>query len=443
MRDLLVTIIVFGSLPFILRKPYVGVLMWVWISVMNPHTQGWGFATNFPFASVIAATTLLSLMLTEERKGIPVTPVTIALIAFVAWINVTTLTALLPEFVYRQWSTVMKVMLMTLVTMMLIRDREQIQRLVWVLVVSLGFYGVKGGIFTIASGGTMMVWGPGKSIIGGNNEIALALVMTIPLMHYLQTLTERKLVRHGLTAAMGLSALAALGTYSRGAFLAIVVMAAFLAAKSRYKIRIGILVLASLPLMIGFMPDKWSSRMDTILEYQTDGSANGRINAWWMAFNLAKDRPLVGGGFEIYEPQFFMRYAPNPDDVHAAHSIYFQALGEHGFVGLGLFLLLALLTWRTGNWIIRHTEKMDDLKWAHDLAKMIQVSLVGFAVGGAFLSLLYFDVPYYLMAILVATRVLVEKHLRQTRTAEKGRHSASLVPPPIHAAAPIRRGQRP
>jgi len=131
----------------------------------------------------------------------------------------------------------------------------------------------------------------------------------------------------------------------------------------------------------------------------------------WMAYNLAKDRP-IGGGFEIITPELFSLYAPNPTDLHAAHSIYFQVLGEHGFVGLGLYLLLGLLTWRTGSWIIRNTAKQQEYRWASDLATMIQVSLIGFSVGGTFLSLLYFDVPYYLMTAMVVTRVLVEKELK-------------------------------
>jgi hypothetical protein len=102
-------------------------------------------------------------------------------------------------------------------------------------------------------------------------------------------------------------------------------------------------------------------------------------------------------------------YAPNPTDVHAAHSIYFQALGEHGFVGLGIYLLLGLLTWRSADWIVRNSGDLPDLAWASSLAKTIQASLIGFAVGGAFLSLLYFDVPYYLMAAVVAIRILVER----------------------------------
>lgn len=445
MRDIIITLIVFGSIPFILKRPHVGILMWVWISVMNPHTQTWGFAATFPFASIIAVATLISLLLTKGPKSLPMTPVTFSLLAFVVWINVTTVFALMPDYVYPRWSTVMKIMLMTFVTMMLIRDREHIQKLVWILVISLGFYGVKGGIFTILSGGSEMVWGPENTFIGGNNEIALALIMTIPLMHYLQTITDKKAVRRGLGVAMALSALAALGSYSRGAFLAIAVMGTFLGMKSRHKTRIALLLLLALPLMIMFMPDKWSSRMDTIQTYDSDPSALGRINAWWMAFNLAKDRPLVGGGFEIYEPQFFMMYAPNPEDIHAAHSIYFQALGEHGFVGLGLYLLLAMLTWRTGSWIIRNTAGNEKYTWAHDLARMVQVSLIGFGVGGAFLSLLYFDVPYYLMAILVATRVFVEKEMRRENSSRSvsPAEQRQLGHAPLYASRVINREQLP
>ncbi len=154
--------------------------------------------------------------------------------------------------------------------------------------------------------------------------------------------------------------------------------------------------------------------MDTINTYEDDGSVQGRFNAWGMAFNLAKDRPLVGAGFEVATPELFDRYAPDVTDLpRAAHSIYFQALGEHGFVGLGLYLLLGFLTWRTGVWIIRNTRGLNEYRWAFSMASMIQVSLIGYAVGGAFLSLLYFDVPYYLMIAMVATRCIVEKELEE------------------------------
>jgi probable O-glycosylation ligase (exosortase A-associated) len=425
MRDILVTFIVFASLPLILKNPVNGALMWIWISVMNPHTQGWGFATTFPFAFIIAIVTIFSIATSRMPKTLPLSGITVTLLALVLWMNVTTLFSIFPAPSYVQWTKVMKIMLMSLVVLMLIRSRQDVHRMIWVLVVSLGFYGIKGGIFTVNNGGNYLVWGPEGTFIGGNNEIALALIIAIPLMRYLQLSSQNRWVRHGMTVTMLLSALAALGSYSRGALLAIAAMLMLMWFKSSKKLMGGILLMLMAPLALLLMPERWAERMDSITRYQADDSAMGRINAWYMAYNLAKDR-FFGGGFEIADPAVFYLYAPNPNAVHAAHSIYFQALGEHGFVGLGLYLLLGVLTWRSAAWTVRHSRDDPELKWANDLAKMIQASLIGFAVGGAFLSLLYFDVPYYLMAAVVALRMLVAQ--RQAAPAAAGANRGASLP---------------
>ena len=50
---------------------------------------------------------------------------------------------------------------------------------------------------------------------------------------------------------------------------------------------------------------------------------------------------------------------------------------------------------------------------------MMQVSIVGFAVGGAFLSIILFDVPYYLIgATLVAGRLLDQNLMVEKRATE-------------------------
>ncbi|QGZ37809.1 putative O-glycosylation ligase (exosortase A-associated) [Pseudoduganella flava] len=437
MRDILVTLLVFAGLPFALQRPVVGGLMWVWISVMNPHTQGWGFATTFPFAQLIAATTLLSVLKSREKNTLAMTPISVTLMFFVLWMNITTPFALFPHAAFDQWSKVMKIMLMTFVVMMVVRKRDDVRKLIWVLVISLGYYGVKGGIFTIRSGGNDRVWGPLGTFIGDNNALALALIMTIPLMYYLMQDLPKRWMRQLMLASMALCALAALGSYSRGGVLAIVAMLAFMWKKSRHKLAGAALLTLLVPLALLFMPQQWSARMDTITEYHADQSAMGRLNAWEMAYNLAKDR-FFGGGYAMYEPMTFAMYAPNPADVHAAHSIYFQAMGEHGFIGLGLYLLLGFFTWRSAAWIVRHSRGHADLQWAGSLAAMIQASLIGFAVGGAFLSLLYWDVPYYLMAAIMATRAAVQAHpgVRTTRLSQI-RHPAAT------RAATVESGQIP
>ncbi len=116
---------------------------------------------------------------------------------------------------------------------------------------------------------------------------------------------------------------------------------------------------------------------------------------------------IIGGGFDIYNQTVFAMYAPNPLAVHAAHSIYFQILGEHGFIGLALFLMLGIVTWRAAGDLMSLGNTRPSPQFGRDLgAKMAQASMVGYAAaGGAFLSLAYFDLPYNIMII-----VLLAKH---------------------------------
>ena len=304
--------------------------------------------------------------------------------------------------------------------------------LVWVVTMSLAFFGIKGGLFAIVHGGNYMVLGPEDSFISGNTEISLALTMTLPLMRYLQITATNKWVWRGMLAGMMLTTLSIVASYSRGALVAAAAMGMFLWLKTTGTKKVGLafIMVIGVVIILAFIPDKWFDKMSTIKSYDQDQSAQGRINAWWFAVNLAKDYPITGGGFKTFTEGLFLRYAPNPADFHDAHSIYFQVLGEQGYAGLLLFLLLGFLAWRAGSAVIKNCRDKPDLRWAQDLAAMIQVSMVGYAVGGAFLGLAYFDVPYLLMALLVMLKVITE----QTTLAQP--HDLG-VPPNKSATAPF------
>jgi probable O-glycosylation ligase (exosortase A-associated) len=320
---------------------------------------------------------------------------------------------------------VMKVDFMILVALVLVVTRTQIMALTSVLVFSLGFYGLKGGIFTIITGGTFRVWGPAGTFIEGNNELALAIIICIPLMRFLQMQVRSKWARWGFGALMLLSAVAALGTQSRGALVAIVAMALMLWWRSGNKLGFSMLLVLLGTAIVAFMPSTWEMRMRSITEYEQDGSAMGRINAWWMAWNLAKSN-FAGGGFEIYEPSVFQAYAPNPTDIHAAHSIYFQVLGEHGFVGLILFIAVWICVWRMAEVIRRSGRENSATAWVADLGAMSQAALIGYLVGGMFLSLAYFDLPYNILVLVVASRRWLDRWQRQ-RVDEPSRFSPNGV----------------
>ncbi|MEO8304478.1 MAG: putative O-glycosylation ligase, exosortase A system-associated [Betaproteobacteria bacterium] len=420
MRDLVFIplIIVLCGLAF--RHPWMGVLTWTWLSLMNPHAYTWAAAT-MPLAAVVAGSTFIGMLTSSDPRRLLVTREVVVLALFMFWVTITYPFSFVLEGSFDMWSKVMKIDVMILVTLVLLQSRRQIELLVWVVVISLGFYGVKGGIFTILTGGTHRVYGPG-GFIGGNNEVALALIMVIPLMRFLQLEARNTWMKWGWAAAMILTATAALGSQSRGAFLAIGAMAIYLWIKSPRKLVFGVGIVLGGFLVLGLMSDAWDVRMGTIANYEQDASAMGRINAWWMAWNLAKDN-VMGGGFDIYNSAVFARYAPDPLSIHAAHSIYFQVLGEQGFIGLFLFLLMGAFVWRSANWVMRNAGQSEDTKWCRNLGAMCQVSLVGFAVGGAFLSLAYFDLPYDVLAMVVLTKRWLQEHLLSAPTVaprEKG-----------------------
>jgi probable O-glycosylation ligase (exosortase A-associated) len=300
----------------------------------------------------------------------------------------------------RLWNRVLKIDLMVLAALLVLYSRKHIVALVWVLVVSLGVYGVKGGVFTLATGGGYRVWGPSGSYIEGNNELALALVMIIPLMRFLQLNTTSRWVGRGLLLAMLLCAVAALGSQSRGALLAIAAMVLVLWWRSERKLAGAVGLLVAGVMLLSFMPETWWTRMATIGEFESDTSATGRINAWWMAWNLARDN-FMGGGFMVSKAPLFALYAPNPQAIHAAHSIYFMVLGEHGFPGLFLFLLMWFFVWQSAGRLRRQALWQPQTRWLSSLGAMCQVSLAGYAVGGAFLSLSYYDLPYNILLLVV------------------------------------------
>lgn len=403
MRDLLVTAVFAVWALYSVRHTWIAVLLWTWISVMNPHQMAFGFARDAPFAAIAAGIVALSMLITKDKVKLPIRAPVIILAVMVAWMCVTTLFALNPEPAFEQFKKVMKIQIMTFAALAAINDRRKIDWFVWVVVGSIAYFGIKGGVFTLLGGGSQRVYGPPGGFWTENNACGLTLIVAIPLLNYLRLQARSRWVRYGLLATMLLSATAALGSQSRGAFLALGAMALVLWWRSRRKVLTAAVTVATAAALVSFMPSSWTARMDTIDTYQEDTSAMGRINAWTVCWRLANERPLIGGGFEFYTPQVFQRLAPNPDDFHVAHSIYFQMLGEHGYPGLILFLLLGVSAFRSAARVRRMTKGSIEDRWAFDLAGMCQVSLAGFAVGGAFLSLAYFDLPYDIIVVLVAT----------------------------------------
>lgn len=440
MRDVVITLIIFGVLTFAFKRPAIGALLFTWVSLMNPHRLAYGFAYNFPFAAIIAGVTTLSLIASKQPKRLPITPVTVLLLVFGAWVTFTSLFALEPGLVWREWSRVIKTFFMVIVTIMAINTEKDLKRFAWVVAMSLGIFGLKGGLFTLASGGTYRVYGPTGSYIEENNGMALALVTTLPLIWYLRSYAKNKWLALGLTFMTAMTAVSVVGSYSRGALVGGCAMLFLLWCHSNKKAQTLVVVAAVVALVFIVMPSAWFNRMDTIDHYQSDSSALGRINAWHFAINVASSN-VLGGGFNVFSQRMFLIYAPEPLNYHVAHSIWFQVLGDHGFIGLAIFILLMIMAWRTGTRVRKYCATRPDLKWAADLSRMCQVCIVGYAVSGTFLSLAYFDLYYDVIVILVClekillpSAVGVGQRNRQPDPAEY--RSDPALSPQCHAVRP-------
>ena len=398
----------------------LGTYVWAWLGMMSPHRATYGFAYNLPFAYIVAIATLLAFVFSKQRRPLPINTITVVLMLLLAWMCVTSVFALNDaDVVLDRVIFFGKIQLMLFVTLMLVRGRRDIERLIWVVTFSVGFYGIKGGIWTVLSGGSIRIWGPTGSLIEENNGLAIALVMMVPFVFYLYQVTKRKLLRQGLLFCLVTMGFSILGSQSRGALLALLTMATMLGLKSQRPVRVTILLAVLVGLAVAFMPDSWTSRMETIKTYEADNSAMSRMYTWQTLWNVALDRPLVGAGFRTDTPAIFARYAPfdgsamSNGGVLVAHSIYFQALGEHGFPGLFLFVLLGIVSWRKAGKLTKLTLGDPEFgDWVPLLMPMIQVSLLGFAVGGAFLSMMQFDIPYYIIGYVVMVDATVRDRLK-------------------------------
>ena len=412
MRDIFIAVLALGAVPFALFRVHIGTLVWAWLSLMVPHRLSWGFAYDLQFVQFIAIATIVAAVLRMGEFRLPEKREVVLLLIIGAFFSLTTALAFSPQASYEKLIIILKLFALFFIITVTINTKEKVHALVWVVVISILFYGVKGGVFTVLTGGNFRVYGPPGSYLGANNAIGVAVIAVLPLTGYLVLNTANRWVARAVGFAGLLSVMSVLGSFSRGALLGLIVMSLYLVFRwSRRKGAILAVVLCVGVAAAAFMPSHWYARMGTILQYEEDRSAQGRLNSWKFAYDLAVDRPLTGGGFYVfYNPDARATYAPGTR-FRAAHSIVFQVLGEHGFVGLGLFLMLLYLAWSKAGRVRGQTRNIARLRWAFDLSSMLQASLVGYFAAGLFLDVAYFDLLYVILGLVVAMSAVVSREL--------------------------------
>lgn len=411
MRDLVVALGWIVMMPLLLTSPHVGVLLWVWVALLSPNDLLFGFMSSVPFNKIVAVITLGLMLIGKEKKDPYLDTTWVLLLVF----------ALEATFVFMGsivesedgtdlYTKLMKITVLAFVILLVMNTRHRLHLLILAIAVSVGFLIVKEGIISLLTGGGHKILGTGA--FGDNNSVAVTVLMVIPLIYYLARYSAVFVVRIGMFVVLGLSVTTVVMTFSRGGFIGLIVLAAFMMKNSRNKLASLLLIILAGGLTYVLAPGAWFERLNTIEASDTDLSFMGRVIAWKISWLIAVDHPLFGGGFhavqrllvwDTYKPflyQLDFIATPPPDTKpHAAHSIYFEMLGDMGFVGLGLFLaLLGTSLWNCSR-IYKMARHHPSLAWAADLARMLQVTIVVYMVTAAALSMAYFELIYIIIAI--------------------------------------------
>lgn len=433
MRDIVLVLFVMGGLVVALRYPFVGVLLWTWFSVAAPHQEAFSFSRSLPLNFAVAIVTMGGWLFSKDRRLPPASALYWLILAFLMWMTFNSFFAVEPRWSWQFWDRTWKIFALGLFAAAMATNRVRIQAMIWIVVISLFYYGVKGGLFVFTTGGEFHVLGPQGSVIADNNNLGLALLMALPLANYLRAQSKSKILSLGLLLGMAAVIVAIVGTYSRGAMLGMAALGLFAFFRVRNKLLYLILAAIVIVPVLYFMPEQYIERLHSISDYNADASFQGRVDAWRVAFLAAIDHFPVGVGF--YGPQLdivFNRYLPGVES-HAAHSIYFQVLGENGFVGLAIYLAMIAMSFVMGSRLIRLARNVPQLYWVRDLAAMIQVSQFAFCVAGAALSMAYYDVFVLNLCLLLPLTEIAHKMQPKTSADERFVHE-KITPQGAYAA---------
>jgi putative inorganic carbon (HCO3(-)) transporter len=419
MRDVLVLGIILLSVPICFFRPYFGALMWVWVAYFNPHRFTYGFAYHFPVSTAVAIPTILGIILQRKVNRHIFVRETILLLLFWVWMVISFIHATRVELFNDHiedaaihLSIVTKVLLMTFILILVVNSKEKLKILFIVTALCLGALAIKGSVFGATTEGNFRVWGPPDSFLYDNNDLGLALNMTLPMMYYLTRVVVSRYLRIILWVCFASGAIVVLLTYSRGALLGLTVVLGSLVLRSNKKILGAAVLVGLVMLVLAFAPPAWMDRMSGFAHGDVDQSAQGRLNAWQFAWVFASAYPITGGSFETFTPQLESRFTPQ-FPFAGPHSIYFQTLGEQGFVGLGIFLALLgscfFSLWR----LRRRVRGHPSLFWVGEYSKMLETCLLAYVVSGAFLPRAYFDLWFQLAASTALLKILLQHELLQ------------------------------
>jgi probable O-glycosylation ligase (exosortase A-associated) len=442
MRDLLVSAFIIGCLPTCFRRPFIGLLMFTLLAYMRVQDLTWGFARFQRWSYYVAIVTLAGFFLVGGKKRFMLpdkrNAIMILLTVFVGLSLVFAGTIEASEDLKR-YIEFAKIIGVALFTTGVVKNRDYLRVLVWVIALSFGFFGVKNGIAGILSGGSLVIiQGPG-GMLQDNNDFALALCMGVPLLFHLGWAERRPLMRRTMLAMVPLTMVTIAATHSRGAFVALTfaILVLVWRAENRVAGFATLILIAGAAVLAA--PESYKERIASIGKFEQDPSAQGRLDAWLVARNMIVANPAFGVGFDkftrnyrAYDPKSAPGSNPADNFIHVAHNSYLQIWAECGTPALLLYLSLMVFSY-LDLWRIRRLARdRYHSSWILSYTTMFEASLTAFVVGSFFLNRAQFDLFYHFVAVITVFGVIVRKemedpHAYPSRPSAPGRRGALVL----------------
>ncbi|MCM2681500.1 putative O-glycosylation ligase, exosortase A system-associated [Echinimonas agarilytica] len=394
-----------------LKHPSVAVSTWLWVAMVMPKNALYGFGSSMRFNAFIALATIATTVLNNKKVKGCFDAISFMAVAFFVQMTLSSIFAENdPKPVWVAYDKAVKILLLYFFATALINTRKQLELFVLAMLIGLSYHGVIEGLKFAASGGGHRIH---TGFMGDNNMLALALCMAMPLFGYFMAQAPNKIYRWAAAGCMLLFALSIMGTNSRGGFvgMAFLLLMNFVFAKK--KLGLGVIYTIGIIFAVSLMQDQYIDRLNTIDNAaESDGSFMGRLVAWKVATLLALEHPFLGVGFYgLQNHGLFFGQAENYDNLSfipapdiyfatfakAAHSIYFQVLSDHGFVGFFIYFgMIGIAIIKAMNLMMSATSE----EWMRNLAKYVLVALMVFCLSGAALSFAYNDVSFALLAMV-------------------------------------------
>lgn len=414
------------SIPISFFRPFYGILMWAILAYVNPESyiMWWDVARDFPWALAIAIPTLAGFVIFAKGwlKNLW-SGAAFMLVVLWAWFTITSVAAgNSPTFQHHKvetwlrWEFISKILLMALATIAVMDSFRRLR--IFVITIALCFASIIAKVvpFMVSTGMAFAIRGPRNTMVADNNDLCLALNMTLPLFFFLAQTEEKPWVRKFFWGMFAICIPCIFCTYSRGGLLGLCAISGLMVLTMKRRVMlIGVLTAGAIFALL-FAPEKWKERMNPSQEI--DVSAQARLNTWQYCWNLASDFPITGGGFATFTRELYPRYAPANSMPLGPHSIYFGILAEHGFVGVFLYLSLLgrcfLSMWQVSRLAKRYNDRT-----IRAYAYMFTFSLVGFMASGTFLGRQYFDYFFSIVACVGVLARIAEEELAKRHPDEE------------------------